>query len=108
MPERASLSASLKAGASSVLLLLRGGVAVLDVVVENLEELGDDPVALQRELERAVHEYGRLGLLERARQRDADVRVLALAGTVEDRKSVARSAAMRRATRGNTWWICGM
>src|SRR5207247_271130 len=34
--------------------------------------------------ERAVHEYGRLGLLERARQRDADVRVLALAGAVDD------------------------
>src|SRR6202162_64089 len=39
---------------------------------------------LQRELERAVHEDGRLGLLEGAGERDADVRVLALARAVDD------------------------
>src|SRR5439155_6232674 len=82
-PERASLIASRKDGASWEALLLRGGVAVLDVVVENLEEFGDDLVALESELERAVHEDGRFGFLEGARQRDADVRVLALARAVD-------------------------
>src|SRR6185369_2911085 len=60
-----------------------GGVALLDVVVEELEELGDDGVALERELERAVHEDGRPGLLGGARQRDPDVGVLGFAGTVD-------------------------
>src|SRR6266545_7410468 len=82
-PERASLIASRKDGASWA-ELLRGGVAVLDVGVENLEELGHDSVTLERQLEGAVHEDRRLGLLEGARQRDADVRVLALAGAVDD------------------------
>src|SRR5262249_7255500 len=65
-------------------LLFRDGVALRDVVVEDLEELGHDAVALERELEGAVHEDGRLGLLEGAGQGDADVRVLALARTVDD------------------------
>src|SRR5215472_4741645 len=66
------------------LLLFRDGVALRDVVVEDLEELGHDSVTLERELESAVYEYGRLGLLEGAGQGDADVRVLALARTVDD------------------------
>src|SRR5215467_7069276 len=65
-------------------LLFRDGVALRDVIVEDLEELGHDAVALERELEGAVYEYGRLGLLEGAGQGDADVRVLALARTVDD------------------------
>src|SRR5215470_2569931 len=65
-------------------LLFRDGVALRDVIVEDLEELGHDTVALERELEGAVYEYGRLGLLEGAGQGDADVRVLALARTVDD------------------------
>src|SRR5499425_3945093 len=65
-------------------LLLRDGVALRDVIVEDLEELGHDAVALERELERAVHEDGGLGLLEGAGQGDADVRVLALTRTVDD------------------------
>src|SRR5258705_13160230 len=45
-------------------LLAAARVTLLDVVVEDLQEVGDDGVALERELERAVHEDGRLGLLE--------------------------------------------
>src|SRR6185436_348192 len=51
-------------------LLAAARVALLDVVVEDLQEVGDDGVALERELERAVHEDRRLGLLEGAGQRD--------------------------------------
>src|ERR1700731_2263321 len=58
------------------------GVPLLDVVVEDLQEVGHDVVALEGELERAVHEDRGLGLLEGAGQRDADVGVLGLAGTV--------------------------
>src|SRR5215468_12591861 len=94
-PERARPRASRKRGATvrqagtcaemrRALLLFRDGVALRDVVVEDLQELGHDAVALERELEGAVHEDGRLGLLEGAGQRDADVRVLALAWSVDD------------------------
>src|SRR5947207_14844163 len=87
MPEEARASASRKRGARArhpgsragirrAELLLGRGVALLDVAVENLEELGDDAVALEGELEGAVHEHGGLGLLEGAGQRDADVGVL--------------------------------
>src|SRR5882672_9370161 len=64
-------------------LLAAARVALLDVVVEDLQEVGDDGVALERELERAVHEDGGLGLLEGAGQRDADVGVLGLARPVD-------------------------
>src|SRR5262250_2325802 len=94
-PDRARPRTSRKRGATvpqagtcaetrQALLLLRDGVALRDVIVEDLEELGHDAVALERELEGAVYEYGRLGLLEGAGQGDADVRVLALARTVDD------------------------
>src|SRR5215471_19643507 len=94
-PERARPRASRKRGARvrqagtcaemrRARLLFRDGVALRDVIVEDLEELGHDAVALERELEGAVHEDGRLGLLEGAGQGDADVRVLALARAVDD------------------------
>src|SRR6266478_2725858 len=94
MPDVARAWASLKRGAMArhpesragsrrAGLLLGRGVALLDVVVENFEELGDDAVALEGQLEGAVHEHGRLGLLEGAGERDADIGVLALAGTVD-------------------------
>src|SRR6266852_7983966 len=81
-PEQARASAWANEGASGARLLPRR-VALLDVVVENLQELGHDGVALERELEGAVHEDGRLGLLEGAGERDADIGVLALAGAVD-------------------------
>ena len=59
-------------------------VPSVDVVLEDLEELGDDAVAAQRPIEPAVHVDRRLRLLERARQRDADVGVLRLARAVHD------------------------
>src|SRR5215468_5029667 len=94
-PDRARPRTSRKRGATvpqagtcaetrRALLLLRDGVALRDVIVEDLEELGHDAVTLERELEGAVYEYGCLGLLEGAGQGDADVRVLALARTVDD------------------------
>src|SRR6267142_3289470 len=81
-PEQARTYAWANAGVSGESLLPRR-VALLDVVVENLQELGDDGVALERELEGAVHEDRRLGLLEGAGKRDADVGMLALAGAVD-------------------------
>src|SRR6266581_859145 len=81
-PEQARTYAWANVGVSGESLLPRR-VALLDVVVENLQELGDDGVAPERELEGAVHEHGRLGLLEGAGKRDADVGVLALAGAVD-------------------------
>src|SRR6266849_2338888 len=81
-PEQARTYAWANVGVSGESLLPRR-VALLDVVVENLQELGDDGVALERELEGAVDEDGRLGLLEGAGERDADVGVLALAGAVD-------------------------
>src|SRR5713226_2711382 len=81
-PEQARASAWANEGASGARLLPRR-VALLDVVVENLQELGDDGVALERELEGAVHEDGRLGLLEGAGERDADIGMLALAGAID-------------------------
>src|SRR6185369_1520018 len=49
------------------------------VVVEELEKVGDDRVALEGQAERAVDEDRRLGLLEGAGQGDADIGVLRLA-----------------------------
>src|SRR6266508_841746 len=63
---------------------LRAGVTPVNVVVEDLEEVGDDGVALEGELEGAIDEHRGLGLLEGAGQRDADVGVLALPGAVDD------------------------
>src|SRR5215831_20464417 len=94
-PDRARPKTSRKRGATvrqagtcaemrRALLLFRDGVTLRDVVVEDLQELGHDAVALERELEGAVHEDGRLWLLEGAGQGDANVRVLALARTVDD------------------------
>src|SRR4029077_4822974 len=70
-------------GAARVRLLAGARVPLLDVVVEDLQEVGDDGVALERELERAVHEDRGLGLLGGAGQRDADVGVLGLARPVD-------------------------
>src|SRR5215469_3577150 len=94
-PDRARPRASRKRGATvrqagtcaemrRALLLLRDGVALRDVIVEDVQELGNDAVAFERELEGAVHEDRRLGLLEGTGQGDPDVRVLALARTVDD------------------------
>src|SRR5687768_12111483 len=50
-------------------------VAPLDVVLEDPDELGDQALAAERAIELAVDEHRRDRVLERARQRDADVRV---------------------------------
>src|SRR5712671_2364198 len=55
-----------------------------DVLLENLQEFSDDQVALERQFELAIHIHGGLGLLERPGERDADVGVLRLPGTVHD------------------------
>src|SRR2546430_1250029 len=60
----------------------RGPVARFHVLLEHLQEVGYDRVAFERDLELAIHVHGGLGLLEGARQRDADVRVLRLPGAV--------------------------
>src|SRR5215217_827541 len=60
-----------------------GAVARLDVVLEEVDEVGDDPVAAERPVQRAVHEHGSYGRLERAGEADPDVRVLRLAGPVD-------------------------
>src|SRR5690606_12725352 len=54
------------------------------VVVEDLEEFRHDVIALERDLQLAVHVDRCLRFLEGARQRDADVRVLRLARAVHD------------------------
>src|SRR5690606_2885075 len=54
------------------------------VPVQQPQELLDQALALQRAVELAVDVDRRLGLLERAGQRDADVRVLRLARAVDD------------------------
>ena len=63
-----------------------GGLAVvaLDVVVEDLLELGDDGVAAQRGRELAVDVDGSDGILKSAGQADAEVGVLRFAGAVDD------------------------
>src|SRR5690606_19504666 len=55
----------------------------LDVPVQQPQELLDQPLAPERGVELAVDVDRRLGLLERAGQRDADVRVLRLARAVD-------------------------
>src|SRR5690606_4824993 len=54
------------------------------VVLEDVLELLDEPLALERDRVLAVDVHGRLRLLEGARERDPDVRVLRLAGSVHD------------------------
>src|SRR2546430_8948182 len=54
----------------------RLAVAGRYVLLEDPQELGHDRVAFERHLEAPVHVDGRLGLLERAGQRDPDVGVL--------------------------------
>src|SRR5690349_950838 len=61
-----------------------GAVAPVDVVLEQVDELGHDAVAPEGPVERAVDEHGRDRRLERARQADADVGVLRLPGPVHD------------------------
>ena len=60
------------------------GYRSVDVVLEDPDELGDEAVAAQRAIEAAVDEDRGDRLLERARQRDPDVGVLALARAVDD------------------------
>src|SRR5664279_1082500 len=60
------------------------GVMRIDVVFKNLDELGYDVIALERRHQPSIDVYRRLRLLERSRQRDADVRVLRLARSVDD------------------------
>ena len=55
-----------------------------DVVLEDVDELGDEAVAAERPVELAVDEDRRDRVLERARQRDPDVGVLRLARAVDD------------------------
>src|SRR5260370_16219228 len=59
-------------------------IPLLDILIQYHLELLDDPVALQRSEQLAVHVHRSLGLLKRARQRDPDVRVLALARPIHD------------------------
>src|SRR6476661_60470 len=59
------------------------GISTRDVVFEDREKLADDALALERDHETPVDEHRRLGLLEGARQRDADVGVLGLARPVD-------------------------
>src|SRR5439155_10578086 len=54
-----------------------------DVFVEDVNELGNNLVALQRGEKAAIDVYGRLGLLERPGERDAQAGVLGFAGTVD-------------------------
>src|SRR3954447_562331 len=60
------------------------GVSTLHVRLEDPLELVDESLAAKRSIQPAVDEHRRDGLLERARQRDPDVGVLALAGAVHD------------------------
>src|SRR5215470_7490637 len=57
-------------------------VGTFHVVVENADELLDDMVAAERAHELSIHVDRRDRRLERSRQRDADVGMLALAGPV--------------------------
>ncbi len=59
-------------------------VVALHVVVEDLLELGDDGIAAQRSRKLAVDVDRRNGILECARQADAEVGVLRFAGAVDD------------------------
>src|SRR6266567_3487911 len=59
-------------------------IPLLDILIQNHLELLDDPVALQRSEQLAVHVHRRLRLLECPRQRDTDVCVLALAWSIHD------------------------
>src|SRR6476661_3961758 len=59
-------------------------ISLRDVVLEDVGEFGDEALATERAIESAIDEDRRDGLLERARETDADVGVLALAGAVDD------------------------
>src|ERR1017187_3874501 len=59
-----------------------GGVVGIHVGVQNLQEFGHNAVALERSHQAAIDVHGGLGFLKGARQRNPDVGVLALAGTV--------------------------
>src|ERR1044071_1797978 len=59
-------------------------ISPLDVRLEDVDELVDEPLAAERPVEPAVDEDRGQGILERPGQRDPDVGVLALAGTVDD------------------------
>src|SRR5438270_7936382 len=57
-------------------------VAARNVLLQQGNELAGDAVSPERDLEPAIHEYRGLGILSRARQRNADVGVAGLAGAI--------------------------
>src|SRR5260370_7735278 len=59
-------------------------IPLLDILIQNHLELLDDPVALQRSEQLATDVHRSLWRLKRSRQRDADIRVLALARPIHD------------------------
>src|SRR4051794_6423169 len=62
----------------------RGRIPPRHVRLEELDELVDEALATERPVQLAVNEDGSDRVFEGARQRDPDVRVLALAGSVHD------------------------
>src|SRR5947209_17114307 len=59
-------------------------VSLRDLLCEELQEVGYYGVSLQRQLEPPIYVHRRLGVLERARERDPDVGALRLARPVHD------------------------
>src|SRR5205085_3765922 len=58
-------------------------VAPLDIVVENLEEIGDNSVALQRHEQLTVHVDRRFWLFESSGERDSNICMLGFAWPID-------------------------
>src|SRR6185369_12644330 len=79
MAGRTMLSVTTTKRASAIRDRVRpSAISCLHVVGEDLEEVGNNRIAFERDLQRPVHVHGRSGLLGRAGERDADVGVLRL------------------------------
>src|SRR5712692_5632490 len=61
-----------------------GGVAVLDIPIQDRDEFRNDVGSLERYHQTAVYVDGGLGLFECSGERDADIGVLGFAGAVDD------------------------